>query len=90
MYGVHVIFQDAFAQERTTAEFANEGSLFYVSLSVVLESSLSFVSFIALVAFVTGNLATVAAFVLDKVRPERVLGAADCTNVLSGFIASMA
>lgn len=65
MDGVHVIFQDTFAQERSTAMFANEGSLLNVILSMVLESSWGFVSFVALVALVPSDLATVATFVLD-------------------------
>lgn len=65
MNGVHVIFQDTFTQECSTAMFANEGSLLNVILSMVLESSWSFVSFVALVALVPSDLTTVAAFMLD-------------------------
>lgn len=76
MNGVHVIFQDTFAQERSIAEVAKDGSLF-VGLTMVLESSWGFVCFITLLAPVPGNLATVAALVLDQVRSERVLSTAD-------------
>lgn len=90
VHRVHVVFEDALAEEGTTAEFTNERSLVFVGLSVVFEATRCLVRFVTLATLVPGHLTTVAAFVLNQIRSERVLNAAGFTDVLAGFVVPMA